>query len=543
MALAGPPPPPQPPRKRRLAALAENIGALFSILVSLVLIAAIVALVYAFVRELRRDTLDIDGISAPLELTQRGYTGPVIAGAILTELQKIQGAASTSHTRRALEADSAIPDIQVATSGLSMKSIVRYGRRLLGMPEHRIGGEILQDPPSLRLVLRVVEGANTQSVTVTRDDGNVDALLKEGGRALAQLADPYVLASYLHDQEKAQGTAFPQTLAAIDYVLSHPPASDDAWAYNLLGLIRTEQGEDAAAVKAYEHALALDPQLPVVGGNYASALARVGRADDAERFLAARAASARNLDDLRQLIMMHGGVGDFAGLVATTRAVLAQDPNDPAALMWRSIGLYYLHRNAEALHWADVGVQRVPRDHDIAINRGGMLLLNGKMDQGLAVLNAEYAQAKARDDREAMLTAQWLLAYAKYLQGDYATAARELQAAIDAGEPSTGAREIYGEALLRLGRPADAAVQFAAATQILPEGNAYTGVARAELAQGHVDQALTALALASRFDKDNVLMYETWAQALDKAGKPQQAAAKRAEIPLAEARLKVPLPD
>ncbi len=529
--------------KDRLKLLAENLGALFSIAVSLVLIAAIVALVYSFIREMRRDTLEIDGISAPLELTQRGYTGAVIAGAILEESRQIQNAASTSRARRELESASDIPDVQVASSGLSMKSIVRYGRRLLGYPEHRITGEILQDPPALRMNLHVIEGPRTQSVTVTRTDGNVDALLRDGGRALTQLVDPYVLASWMHDQEKKQGNAFPQTLAAIDYVLTHPPANDDAWAYNLQGLVYSEMGDDPQAIKSFERGLALDPQLPVIGGNYVGALARVGRSDDAVRYLAAREAAARNVDDLRPLVMMHAGIGDFAGMVAATRAVLAKDPDDELSLTWRPIALYYVHRNADALHWAEIAAKRRPNDHEIALNHGGFLMLNGKVDQGLAIVNAEYEQARARNDVESMLSARWLMAYGKYKRGDDAGAARDLQAVIAENERSTGSRETYGEALLKLGRPADAVEQFRTATTFLPTGNAYTGIARAELAQGHVDEALKALAIAGRFDKDNVLMYQTWADALDKTGKPAEAAAMRAEIPKAEARLKIPLPD
>ena len=54
--------------------LAQNVAAVFTILLSIVLIALLAALVYALWRELRRNTIVLDPLEVPRELVERGYT-------------------------------------------------------------------------------------------------------------------------------------------------------------------------------------------------------------------------------------------------------------------------------------------------------------------------------------------------------------------------------------------------------------------------------------------------------------------------------------
>ncbi len=237
-----------PPRRGLLPRLAENAGALFSVTLSVILVVALIALVVAFVRELRQDSVLLESFVAPKDLVEQGYTSTVIAEKMLDEIRAINRGSDSVRARRALEFGDAVPDIQIAHGGLSMKSIVRYARRLFDLPDATIGGEIVRRGTPLRMTIRTRDRYGTQVVEVVRDDADADALLRDAGRAIVRATDPYILATYFNSKESDAGSeTFPETLAAIDYVLTHPPESDDAWALNLRGNVRMEQGRPEAA--------------------------------------------------------------------------------------------------------------------------------------------------------------------------------------------------------------------------------------------------------------------------------------------------------
>ena len=139
------------PRRPLLSRLAENAGALFSVTLSLVLVVALIALVFAFIRELRQDRVLVEAFVAPKDLVEQGYTSTVIAEKMLDEIRAINSQSGSLRARRALESGDAVPDIQIAHGGLSMKAIVRYARRLLDLPDATIGGEIVRRGAALRM--------------------------------------------------------------------------------------------------------------------------------------------------------------------------------------------------------------------------------------------------------------------------------------------------------------------------------------------------------------------------------------------------------
>ncbi len=165
-------------RRGLLPRLAENAGALFSATLSVILAVALVALVVAFIRELRQDSVLLETFVAPRELVEQGYTSTVIAEKMLDEIRAINRRSGSVRARRALEFGDAVPDIQIAHGGLSMKSIVRYARRLFDLPDATIGGEIVRRGASLRMTIRTRDRHGTEVVEVVRDDANADALLQ-----------------------------------------------------------------------------------------------------------------------------------------------------------------------------------------------------------------------------------------------------------------------------------------------------------------------------------------------------------------------------
>src|SRR5258708_36559051 len=70
--------------------LAQNLSALLTILVSVLLIAALAVVVVAIVRELRRNAVFLDPIDVPPSLDTRGYSPAVVAERLLDALSPMQ---------------------------------------------------------------------------------------------------------------------------------------------------------------------------------------------------------------------------------------------------------------------------------------------------------------------------------------------------------------------------------------------------------------------------------------------------------------------
>jgi hypothetical protein len=149
--------------------LAQNLAAVFTILLSIVLITALAALLYAIARELRRHTIFLDPIDVPRALDARGYSPVVVAERLLDALSAMQHRAPTLKELRGVESGAAPVDLQVP-GRFSLQAMVRYIRRLLRTPEPHIGGEITCEGESYELTLRRRDQSNVAIVGVHRGE-------------------------------------------------------------------------------------------------------------------------------------------------------------------------------------------------------------------------------------------------------------------------------------------------------------------------------------------------------------------------------------
>ena len=520
-------------RRGLLPRFAESVGALFSIGIALVLLAALIALTYAFVRELRRDAFELDTFTAPKEIAERGYTSTAIAEAVLDEIRAIQAEAFTLRERRQLEVAAALPDVQVASGGLSMRAIVRYARRLIDLPDNRISGEMLQNGQLLKLALRMRQGAQTQLRVVARDDADVDRLLRDAGRAIVQVADPALLAVYLFGHE-ARAKSFPETRGAIDYLLARGSSGERAVGYRLLGNVERLDGHPEDALASYRRAALLDPAFGSVA--LVRQLARMGRDAEALELVRERAQQATSVDELLAIAGMMGVLGRNADQLDYARQALSREPQGADPNNQVAGALYLLHRPGEALAFALRGQKLNPADKDLPSTVAFMLAANGRGADALEVCNVALAAwpgdlwcHQARGDAFAAL-------------GRFDEAFSEYRYAIDNGHESPNLATHFGDALLATGQTAAALAEYQAALAIEPQHwMAHTGWARAQLALGHPDEAALRFAATAQGDPDDPLLYREWARALDRLGRRDEAAAKRAEAEKVEARLRVAL--
>ena len=333
-------PPGSTPPRGRLMLAAESVGAVFSLTITVVMLFVIAGFAWAFVQELRRETVVIEAFAVPTDLAAQGFSPLVISERISDEIRRIQTDSTTVRARRRLDSVNALADIQVAGAGVSMKSLVRYSRQWFGIPESTVGGEIVRDHGDLVLYVRE-RGSGPAVVTQVRSTtGSLDDLLRNGAREIVRHVDPYTLAAHLSSIEFPAGE-FPLTLAAIRYTLAHPPSDDDPWAFNLWGLVLLRKGDAAGAVAKYQAALKLRPGFGPALVNWAELLAAHG--DREEALGKAREALTREPDNPIYVLLVAdilASLGRYEEAEPGFARAAALDPRNPRILSaWTQMAL------------------------------------------------------------------------------------------------------------------------------------------------------------------------------------------------------------
>lgn len=518
--------PAQPPTRRPLTAeVAEHAGALFSIAISLVLVIAIFALIFAFVRDIGRDTVLIDGFSAPDDVVKAGYTPAAIAGQIIDEVRLVQSKASTLRERREVDSSSALADIQVAGGGISMRAIVRYARQLFDLPSNRIGGEILREGNALRIVLRTQERRSGRTIEIKRDDGDIRLLLKDAGREIVKLADPYVLADYLYDVEYP-GRQFTSTLAVIDYMLKNAEKDDDVWALDLLGSVRQAQGRPDEAIAAYRRALQRAPGFSIAVDHLAGALYWSGRVDEANAIIPVTAPDAHlSPNALRSRAQILDTINRFEEALAYAQAAVRAAPKDGSAHAKLAEQYSALHRDADALAAAEDGKRIAANPDRIDWIHVRSLATLHRGSEALEV--ADKALALSPDDEQLIYARGTALASLDRHEEAIVDFARALEALRAVGGGSVPA-VAYGDSLLALGRRDEALAMMWRAAQIDPTwGATHAGVGRALLASDRPGDAAKSFEKAFKYDRHDPEALRDWGRALDALGRGTEADAKR----------------
>jgi tetratricopeptide (TPR) repeat protein len=516
--------------------LAENAGALFSIMISVVLIAAIVALLISFAREIRRETIVLDEFTAPEDVVKAGYTSNVIAEKILDEVRAIDIAATTWKARRALDTSSAIPDLQVVGSGMSMRSIVRYARRLVDLADERVGGEITRGADGLHMTLRVRGPRGIEVVELNRTDGNVPRLLKDASQSVVQLTDPFVLASYLFERE-APSKRFPETLAAIDYVLKHPPMDDDAWALQLLGNVRDVEGKREQAIDAYREALKRAPDFHLARGSLAQDLVLAGRSREAAPlFSNIRPDSLKTAEDAIGYAFVANRLDRHVEALAFSQraAVLAPQKFLPCNSV--AFEQWYVHRYEQGLKTLE---RCEPMDPD-RVRTGSikprLLSEVGRSREALAHLDAasttdEYLTLWQHAERGFALTRL----------GRHDAAIGEYRLTVEGELSDLNLRRYtfvnWGDTLIALGKPSEAVEKMRAGVKVGSEvgfSRPHAGLGRALLAAGNPAEAIKSFEAAFVNDPNDPVALRDWAKALDALGRKPEADAKRKQADMVE---------
>lgn len=264
-------------RVRRYMSLPEldsRVATIRNLFINGLFLVIIVVVVPVAIAQFQRDQVIIEPIAVPETLAEQGLTADVAANRVWDGLRDVSLAANTTKesvaaTPQARQVEFSFPD-----SGFSIESLIFHLRRLFNVYDTRIAGEIVCADSAckregLRLRLRII-----------RDHVDVielDPLGARGDRAyfadaaadILAVLDPFVAIAAASSKEPTKATILARRLIRT----KHPDAK---WAYNLIGLIRYDAGENAAAIDEFRAALALDPGFLPARANLGNVLLHNG---------------------------------------------------------------------------------------------------------------------------------------------------------------------------------------------------------------------------------------------------------------------------
>lgn len=212
-----------------------------------------------------QNTVIIEPLTTNSELQTSGYNDQIIAALLADRISIIiRDARSIKIAREfTLPLSAKLPDVEVPAAHISIKNIVRYIqefapiryiRKFLGFSPIQVNGEALLRGEKIRINLRVSRdikgGSITEIKTFNGTLENIDSLLTEAGQYVLLYAEPYLLASYLYQNKKMD-----ESLAQIQYCISHNPDEYAHLAYTLWGMVLIQQFNYDEAVAKLKKAI------------------------------------------------------------------------------------------------------------------------------------------------------------------------------------------------------------------------------------------------------------------------------------------------
>jgi hypothetical protein len=268
----------RPPADGQLSRLARLRQATSSLLVASISVWVTLITAAVAVEEVRQQfsgepRAQLESVVVPGSLAARGFTGEVTARRLLDAVKAIQAEARTHKTFRSFAVDApAQVDIELPGSKTSVSTLLTYIRQLTSTEPPKLTGEVLNHgtEDDLELTLRI--GMRPERIVITGKSTKIDDLLRATAEELLRALDPFILANAYAQCD--------QTARAIElarYCTRHPPASDDAWAYILLGHLLAGQNQFDEASKMIDAALNIDGDFWLA--HYSSGLVLSRQAD------------------------------------------------------------------------------------------------------------------------------------------------------------------------------------------------------------------------------------------------------------------------
>jgi tetratricopeptide (TPR) repeat protein len=261
-----------------------------------------------------------------------------------------------------------------------------------------------------------------------------------------------------------------------------------------------QNGDVEGAVAAYQEALRLGADSPVLRSNLGAAYARLGRLDEAvEEYRRALLVDGTNLAIRRNLALAYYKAGRLNEAVGELQAVVDAQPGNEAATLLLADSLFRMGQPARVVELLQPLFGRATEERAVAYLLGMALVAEGHMDRAQAAIDRVL-----RDDSP---EAHVFLAAMYMRDDDCKKAAPEIRKALEANATLPLANFLHGKCLAA-GEPSDwagAIEAYRAELAVDPnhfEANLLLGDTLRE--GGRHDEALPYLARALRLRPDDL---------------------------------------
>lgn len=267
------------------------------------LVEAVVIIAVAFgavwmLRAVLDRSVILEQVGVAKGLADRGYSGEIVARALLHEIRSVVRNAETYNETADFRGGSPggdLDSIKLAATGLSLGTLVQLVAGTLGVRRQLVGGEIAEvTVGGTTKYVWTIRIANKDAKTlVTNASEDFAVVIRRAAEMIVEAIDPYAAASYYEDIDR-----WADVDRALDACLSPGNATTERWVHNLRGLCARRQKHYAEAAYYCRMAVALDGNwaFPLVNlgltfheqGSYAAALEAfeaAGRIDDGDEDL------------------------------------------------------------------------------------------------------------------------------------------------------------------------------------------------------------------------------------------------------------------
>lgn len=467
----GEPPAPAPAPERKSISW-DKIGERFSDIRTATLNGLIVLMVIGMVAltvaEVRRVTVVIDPIRLPPQLQAMGYSEDVAAYRLWDEVAAVYESTPTAKDRVTLLPASQRMDFEAPVGGVSLQTVVKMLRPVLGLVETRIAGEFICGTPDcapegLALRLRVFSGEGMRIIPLPpigkqTDEAAIDRYFRSAAVELLRALDPYVVAFYHFQTDKALAEREASQLIG-------PTNPQRKWALNLLGYIAADRGDYDAAIDWYKRAVAADKDdsFAIAYTNWGNALRAKGDPDAAiEKFQ-----RATEIDPKYAFAFSNWGIaladkGDSAGAMDKHAHAAKLDPSDPFTYNTWGNALYVQGDLDGAIEKYSRATEFAPNDALAFFNWGVALDQKGDLD-GAA---DKFQRATELDPNDAGAFTKWGIVLQQ--QGKLGAAIEKLTRATELDPRSEFAFNNLGVAQGSVGNLEGATASFTRATELDP---------------------------------------------------------------------------
>lgn len=369
--------------------LDESLSRARSLVLSTVVVAAAVMLLFEIWRGFRYDAVIIEPPSMPEAAAKSGWTGDLFARELGDAVLEIQREAETSVPLQQIWLEEEELEIFLPGQPISVQALVvairnladRPPRRLVAavveLDEHHTNSECAAVPADLSTPRYLLRARITPAVAAWSVCGaTLGDLARLGAERLILGISPYVLASYMYDRDPDRAREI------TERILRDGPAQQRPWALILQGLLLADTGDYNGAIAKYEEAVRLELDSDAAYYNWALALANLGRHEEAiTKFEeAVRLKSDYSSAHVGWGVAL-GRLGRYEQATTKYEEAVRLKPDDALAHYNWGIALHKLGRYEEAITKYEDAVRLKPDDADAHNNWGVALTALGRHEE------------------------------------------------------------------------------------------------------------------------------------------------------------------